>query len=224
ARVTYPNKFLKGVKEYFDAIFAPFRPYARAGLDKLDAIAFDMACVSHGPVLTQQGMLPEIRRLYREWSAEEERAAPLIPVFYTSAYGYTKQLAEAAVVYIKEKMPTAQTEAYDIIEHDMAELAAIMNRSNGFMIGSPTINKDAVPPVWELLSKLDGIGAQKKPIGVFGSYGWSGEAIPALVGRLSAIRTKVIGEGYKATFCPSAEELQAMRDYTQLFLDSITLK
>ena len=69
-------------------------------------------------------------------------------------------------------------------------LQGLLNRSDAFGIGSPTINADAVAPVWNLLSHVDAINNRKRPALVFGSYGWSGEAVPKKVSALSLFRQR----------------------------------
>jgi|AGTN01.2.fsa_nt_gi Uncharacterized flavoproteins len=220
SRVTYPAKFLYAVKVYYDAIMSPFKQYVLKGLEKLEGLKFDTVLVSHGPILTGNGLLPEIKKLYKEWSAEKKNGLS-IPVFYVSAYGFTKKLANEAVKVIKSALPDVKCEAYDIIENDIGALASLMNASDGFLVGSPTINKAALPPVWDLLSRLDVINAQKKAVGVFGSYGWSGEAVPSIIGSLAPLRVKVIGEGFKANFNPNGTEIEGMREYVKTFLKEI---
>ncbi|MDR2090424.1 MAG: FprA family A-type flavoprotein [Clostridiales bacterium] len=356
-RISYPEKFLKALKGYYDDIFSPFPSYVADGLKKLYALKFDTACVSHGPVLTRKGtdnfcvkdtgrtryggadsalknienfnvssadlfrpegsgiedfckdfcddfyaediesaryntadlrlkeagnfkiketrnpraesvdpalkkadnpraesaelkteetdnprgehtyfprystaVFPEnsesgllnyALKKYAEWSAPEKSVRLKIPVFYCSAYGYTKKLALTALSELKRIFPSAETAVYDASEGEIGALAEIMNSSDGFMIGSPTLNRNAVPPVLELLARLDMIGCQKKPVGVFGSYGWSGEAVPSICAWLNALRIKVIGEGLKINFNPSADDLEKMRVYTGLFADGL---
>jgi flavorubredoxin len=48
-KITYINSYKKSLKEYFDAIFSPFLPYVRQGLEKLKQLNIDFACTSHGP-------------------------------------------------------------------------------------------------------------------------------------------------------------------------------
>lgn len=221
-KIIYPDCYKKEFRSYYEGIFAPFKPYVLAGLEKLKNLDYDMACVSHGPVLTEEGLLPYTKEKYLEWSTPEVGPA-VIPVFYCSAYGCTRALAEEAVKTIKAAYPEAVSEAYDIIKHPMGELCEILNKSAGFMIGSPTLNKDAVAPAWNLLAALDVINMQKKPIGVFGSYGWSGEGVPSMVGRLKGLRLNVIGEGYKANLVPSEDELQGMTAYTEEFIKALKI-
>ncbi|NCA67513.1 MAG: FprA family A-type flavoprotein [Clostridia bacterium] len=219
--ITYPEKYKKAMKEYYDAIFSPFKPYVLAGIKKLEELNFDTVCVSHGPILSKGALYEYVKQNYLKWSEARIKEKKSIPVFYCSAYGYTKMLAEEAYRTIRETMPDCNTGMYDIREGELCEAIALMNSSDGFMLGSPTINKDTVPLVWELLAHLDAINNQKKPVGIFGSYGWSGEAVPAIAARLSAIRLNVIGEGYKAVFCPDSKALEGMSEYTKQFIAAI---
>ncbi|MDR3293606.1 MAG: FprA family A-type flavoprotein [Clostridiales bacterium] len=217
SRVVYRTRYEAAFQEYYDAIFAPFAPYVRAGLNKLAALDYDTVCVSHGPILTAGDFLVPALKRYEKWSIEPPKTALLLPVFYCSAYGYTKRLALTAVDTVKQIFPDAECRAYDIIENDLDDLARIMNASDGFLLGSPTINRDAVSPAHALLSRVDAINSQKKPAAVFGSYGWSGEAVSSLSGRLASLRLKPTGEGFRAVFAPSDTELDGMREFVKEF-------
>ena len=209
--IAYPDAYETALKLYYNAIFGPFGPYVQKGLDKLETLEFDTVCNSHGPILTKDGLLPHVMEMYRQWSAPSERTNPQIPVFYCSAYGNTKHIAEAIREGILSVHPQAETECYDLIAHDMADLQAKLNQSNGFAVGTPTLNRDALPPVWMLLAGVDAINCAKKPCAVFGSYGWSGEGIPNVKQRLESLKMKVVGE-FKTIFVPTAEDLEKAKE------------
>ena len=114
---------------------------------------------------------------------------------------------------VKEVIPDAACEAYDLIKNDMADMRAKINSCDACAIGSPTLNSDAVPPVWDLLAGVDAINSRKKPVAVFGSYGWSGEAVPNLIARVNGLKMAVVGEGFKVCFVPTAEDLAAAKEY-----------
>ncbi|MEG2295429.1 MAG: FprA family A-type flavoprotein, partial [Oscillospiraceae bacterium] len=86
-----------------------------------------------------------------------------IPIFYTSAYGNTGQVAEYLKKGILSVIPDAKVDIFDLIDHDMTEMQHKLNTSDAFAVGSPTINKDAVPPIWNLLSHVDAVNGTKKP-------------------------------------------------------------
>lgn len=44
----------------------------------------------------------------------------------------------------------------------MDKLHALINECDAFAVGSPTLNRDAVPPVWNLLAGIDAINAGKE--------------------------------------------------------------
>lgn len=125
------------------------------GLAKIKALDVQVVCNSHGPVLTRGCRLEWAMDRYEEWSRPQKNEVPLIPLFYCSAYGNTGKIADMLRAGILEEIPHADCQIYDINAHDMAFLQGLLNRSDAFGIGSPTINADAVAPVWNLLSHVD---------------------------------------------------------------------
>ncbi|MDR3084686.1 MAG: FprA family A-type flavoprotein [Christensenellaceae bacterium] len=219
--ILYAPEYFAALKYYYDCIFGPFAPYVRAGLQKLKALDFDTVCTSHGPVLTKDGALGRVLELYESWSAEKQAGPARIPIFYCSAYGNTKSLAQAVREGVLGAIPDAEVPLYNIIEHDLNALAEEMNGSDAFLIGSPTINREAVPPAWQLLSLADAINIQKRPVALFGSFGWSGEAVPHLSERLQSLKCAVFEQQLKVCFVPTQGDLAAARAFGEAFAKGI---
>jgi flavorubredoxin len=76
------------------------------------------------------------------------------------------------------------------------------------VIGSPTINEGIFPTVAELLIYLKGLRPLKKKGVAFGSYGWGGEAIPAINDAMKAIGFEVIDPGLSVMYVPGEEDLE----------------
>ena len=220
--IAYPKAYDAALALYYAAIFGPFASFVRKGLEKIQALPEkpEFICTSHGPVLTKEGRMDEVIARYTEWSAPVVNEVPLIPVFYTSAYGNTAKLAEKIREGILEVKPNADCQTYDIIEHDMDKLHALANRCDAFAVGSPTLNRDAVPPVWMLLAGIDAINAAKKPVAVFGSFGWTGEAVGNIQARLMGLKMNVFEDGFKVTFVPSEEDLENAKEFGKAFAQS----
>ena len=221
--IIYKQKYEYSLKYYYDAIFKPFNPYVINGLKKIEQIDMDFICPSHGPVLTKSNYLDYALENYKIWSKKEEKTVVQIPIFYCTAYGNTRLIAESIKTGILSVKPEANVELFDIIEFDIQVLTEKLNQCDAFLVGSPTINRDAVPPVMALLSHVDAISSQNKFAGAFGSYGWSGEGVPAVVGRLKQLRYKVIGEGLRINFVPSEEELKKAVAFGVEFADGMNL-
>lgn len=219
--IVYPDRYKSALKYYFDAIFGPFKPYVIKGMERIKDFDIENICCSHGPVLTKGAMLEYALEQYALFSAPKKKQKQLIPVFYCSAYGNTKKLAETIQSTIKEILPDSECEVYAVEESNLPALAKLLNDSDAFAIGSPTINADAVPPVWDLLTRVDAINSRKKPALVFGSYGWSGEAIPNISARLAGQKILPFKEGISVTFVPSESELQKAKDIAAEFAKTL---
>lgn len=206
---------------YYAAIFGPFKPYVLKGYDKIKDLDIAMACPSHGPVLTRGGKLEYALEQYIAWSTPKVRNHKLIPVFYCSAYGNTEQLAKQIAKGILSVLPDAEVECYNIIEHDMAVLGGLLNECDAAAIGSPTINRDAVPPVYQLLAHVDAINFAKRPIAVFGSYGWSGEAQAGIKARLQTLKASLFEEDCRVVFVPSDNDLELAEEFGERFAQTI---
>lgn len=215
--ITYPECYQAAFRVYYDGIFAPFKKYVLAGLDKIKDLDIAFVCNSHGPVLTKDCLLPKAMELYRSWSTPEPRANKLIPVFYVSAYGNTEKLAHAIAKGIREAQPAAEVECYDIIKHDLCKLSELINACDAFAVGSPTFNRDAVAPVWHLLTSIDAVNSAKKPALVFGSYGWSGEAAANLSARLNGLKIAVHPEPVRVCFTPAQQDLDCAAEQGKKF-------
>lgn len=220
-KITYMDSYLQSLKGYYDAIFGPFAMYVRAGLSKIKDLDIEYVCNGHGPVLTKKGLLQKVIERYGEWSAEKENGEKTIPIFYCSAYGYTKALAESIAEGIRETLPDANVDCYDVNDYPLDVLGAKLNKSDAFLVGSPTINRDAVPPIWNLLSHIDAINIAKRPVAVFGSFGWSGEAVPNLAKRLEGLKCNLFDEGLKINFRPAEEEKEKAKAYGKAFAEQL---
>lgn len=216
SRITYPTLYEDALRYYFDCIFVPFAPYVLKGLDKIKDLDIDFACTSHGPILSKGCRLESAMALYRKWATPAPKERPLVPLFYCTAYGNTEKLATAIRAGILEVLPGADVPVHnmnDISSAELDKLGAALNASDAFLIGSPTINRDAVPPVWRLLSHVDAINIAKRPVALFGSFGWSGEALPHVSDRLRALKCAVWEPLLKVCFVPTEADLDAARAF-----------
>lgn len=214
--ITYPEAYEGALAYYYQAIFGPFKKFVLNGLDILEKLDFDMVCCSHGPVL--KNSFKNAMEKYREWSTPKE-IEKNVAIFYVSAYGYTKELADAFVKNFEEAGVKAS--AYDIIQNNMGELVEKFEQASGVLIGSPTINRDALKPVWDLLSSVDAITNRNKPFGVFGSYGWSGEACKMLEERCIGLGLKSTFEALRVQMRPSEDDLLKVKELSAAFLEKM---
>lgn len=201
--------FWPALRHYYDAIMGPFAPHVQRGLKALDGLPVETICPSHGPIL-RTGAARAIEA-YRTWSAPERREKPLAVVCYASIYGYTLALARAVAMGLQAE--GAEVEMLDLEETPAHDAAAACGRADIVVMGSPTINASPAPPAAEALAHLDPFRAKGKVFGAFGSYGWSGEAVEALLQRASELRMRTVAPGVRVTFSPTGADLERARQY-----------
>jgi len=172
-------------------------------------------------VLTPGCRLEYAMESYRVWSLPQVNSQFSIPVFYCSAYGNTRRLGHALREGVLEARPRALCELHDLVDCDMAAMGALLNASDAFLLGTPTLNRGAVPPLWDLLSRADAVNMPGRPCALFGSYGWSGEALGQLAGRLAQLKCKLFEEQMKVCLVPSEEDLARARDFGRRFAESL---
>ncbi|MBS5825487.1 MAG: FprA family A-type flavoprotein [Clostridium argentinense] len=209
--------YTKEMKYYFDVIMGPFKKFVNAGLNKIENLEKDMVAPSHGPVHIND--IDKFTKLYREWAKEATIDEKNIQIFYVSAYGNTELMAKSIAKIIEDKKIKA--EIHEITTTDLNEMIELVNNSSGIIIGSPTINQDAVEPTWNLLAHVSAIINRGKAASAFGSYGWSGEAVPMLNNRLKELKFKTLSEGLKFNFVPSKEDFAAAENFVEDFLQLV---
>lgn len=187
---------------YFNVIMSPFKKFVLAGLDKIKDLDFDIVANSHGPIHTKES-IKKYMDMYREFATDNNKEDK-IEIFYISAYGQTKAMAN----YFNKQLNDMgiKSDVHEITKIGVEKCIELIEKSRGFLIGSPTINQDAVKPAWDVLSLVSPIVNRGKVAAAFGSFGWSGEGVPMMTERLKSLKLKVVEEGFKFKFVPSSED------------------
>ncbi|ADL42418.1 flavodoxin/nitric oxide synthase [Caldicellulosiruptor obsidiansis OB47] len=211
--------FMDAYKYYYNVIMSPFKSYVLQAIDKIKDLEIDIIAPGHGPILTNYK--DDLISLYKSWSEKlsEKPSKPYVVIVYVSAYGYTEMLAKKIAEGIQQS--GVDVLVYNAIEHKPEEIVEKIYFASGVLFGSPTINSDALPPIYEILIRLNPIVHGGKVAAAFGSYGWSGEAVPNIESRLKQIRLKVVLPGLKVNFKPNEEELKKSFEFGILFAEKI---
>ena len=211
SKVTDHEGYMRATKYYFDNIIGPFKPYMKKALDRVRKLDVSMICTGHGPVLDTR--IDFMLDTYEEWCTvvnPNPRKTVIIP--YVSAYGYTKQLAETIAKGIEES-GDIDVRCYDMVEAEQAKVLEELGFADGILFGSPTIVGEALKPIWDLTTSIFAGTHGGKLASAFGSYGWSGEAVPHLIERLKQLKMRVPDEGFRVKFKPGEDNLIDAYDY-----------
>lgn len=217
-KVQFTREYDECFKTFYTAIMSPFKEHVMAGLARIHGLPMRYACPSHGPVLVGDHITQAVSR-YRAWSQPDPRRDPVVTVFYTTSYGCTAALADQIVQGIRSTMGDGTVTSYDLNDtrYDWEVFRKAMADSDAFLIGSPTINRDAPAPVWRILTGVDAINSKRKLASAFGSYGWSGEAVPMVLQRLKSLKFDVRDEGFTICFVPTRDNLDEAKAFGKAF-------
>ncbi|MDP4088422.1 MAG: FprA family A-type flavoprotein [Bacillota bacterium] len=213
----FEDDYLDEMRYYFDVIMGPFKKFVIMALDKIKELNYDIVAPSHGPLHIDD--IQKYLDLYGQWAEVMMPSEKNVQIFYISAYGNTERMAK----YFAEKINSRgiKAEVHEITSSPMEELIDRVEKSTGIMVGSPTINQDAVKPAWDLMSLICAITNRGKAAAAFGSYGWSGEGVPMMTQRLASLKFKVVDPGFRFCFVPSEEDYKQADAFVEEYLKLI---
>lgn len=200
---------------YYAHIMRPFKQHVLQALDLIEPLHITLIAPTHGPILRDHPRDYVAR--YRELSTsrlhmDSDRGDKTMLIFYISSYRNTTHMAEAIRDGAAE-VGGFRISLYDLEGGEVDPFVDLVEDADAILVGSPTINGDAVRPVWDLLSSFAKISVKGKVAGAFGSYGWSGEAVRMIEDRLRGLKMRVPAGGLRIKLIPSEEELESCRDY-----------
>ena len=100
----------------------------------------------------------------------------------------------------------------------------LMESADALIFGIPTINRDIPKPMWDLLALLSTVKLKAGIAGVFGSYGWSGEACKIAEERLKGLNLKLPAPFVRAPFAPRHDALEQCAELGRVVAEEVMKK
>ena len=200
---------------YYAHIMRPFKTHMLKALELIDPLDLKLIAPTHGPVL-RDNPRNYVER-YRQLSSatlhsEIADGEKTLLIFYISSYGNTARMAQA-IYEGASQCSSVRTSLYDLEGSEVGPFVDLIEGADGIMFGTPTINADSVKPVWALLASLASIEIKGKTGAVFGSFGWSGEAVGMVEDRLRGLKINVPLASKQVRLIPTEEELDECREF-----------
>lgn len=189
---------------YFDCLHAAQAPQVEAAMDKLEPFKPKLYAPAHGSIVRHS--LSRLTLDYREWCQQQQTKELSVALLYTSAYGNTGTVAKAIAQGITQAGVAVKTLNCEFAEPK--EIAQTIEACDGFVIGSPTLGGHAPVQIQTALGIALSTATKSKLAGVFGSYGWSGEAVDLLETKLQDAGYRFGFEPIRIKFKPTEADLQ----------------
>ncbi|MEL6491895.1 MAG: diflavin flavoprotein [Cyanobacteria bacterium J06621_3] len=195
---------LEDQQYYFDCLMAPNASQVETALEKLSDYAPRLYAVGQGP-LVRYGVV-ELTDYYRTWSTKQKNRTESVALIYASAYGNTATIAQAIARGITKA--GVSVNSINAEQATTADIKDAAENSAGFIMGSPTLGGHAPTQIQTALGVVLSAASKTKLAGVFGSFGWSGEAIDLLESKFKDAGYSFGFEPIRVKFTPDASTLQ----------------
>jgi flavin reductase (DIM6/NTAB) family NADH-FMN oxidoreductase RutF/flavodoxin len=185
------GELLEDRRYYFDCLMAPNTRQVTVALERLEGLTLRVVAPGHGPVIAYSPW--EVVQAYRQWSQQQRGQELAVTLIYASAYGNTATVAQSLARGITKAGVSVESINAEYADPD--DIKGAIEKSAGFLIGSPTLGGHAPTQIQTALGVVLSTASKNQLAGVFGSFGWSGEAIDLL-------ETKLKDGGYSLAFDP----------------------
>ena len=167
-------------KHFYDCLMAPMASQVVSITEKI--VDYDIKTIAplHGPAIEYS--LKSFLNDYIRWAEDISTNNPKIALIYASAYGNTASIGDALAKGINRTSVEVESINCEFTSNEV--LIKSIQNADGYLIGSPTLGGHAPTPIVSALGTLLSEGNRDKPVGIFGSFGWSGEAIDLLESKL----------------------------------------
>jgi len=193
---------------YFDCLLAPAPQQVAAAVEKLNLKPARLYAPGHGPLIRYG--LQAVKLAYAQWLEQQNQRDLRAALIYASAYGNTAILAQAIALGITkagvaDKTLNAETAGAEEIKQAVRHCA-------GFIFGSPTLGGHAPTPIQTALGITLAEAEPRKLCGVFGSFGWSGEALDYLEAKFRDGGYRFGFETLRVKFAPTPQILKTCEE------------
>ena len=193
---------------FYDCLMAPMARQVESVVDRLDDLPIRTIAPGHGPAIAEswRSLLAD----YRRWGAAQGRANLSVALLYASAYGNTAAIADALAQGVART--GVRVESLNCEFAPAEQLLDTIRACDALLIGSPTLGGHAPTPIVSALGTVLAEGDRAKPVGVFGSFGWSGEAIDLLESKLRDGGFSFAFEPIRVKFSPDLATLRTLEE------------
>ena len=189
---------------FYDCLMAPMANQVEAVVNRLEELPIRSIAPGYGPAIDDswRSLLAD----YSRWGEAQQRSKLEVALLYASAYGNTASIADAIGQGVARTGVRVNSLNCEFSEPDT--LLKAIQECDALLIGSPTLGGHAPTPIVSALGTVLAEGDRQKPVGVFGSFGWSGEALDLLESKLTDGGFSMAFEPIRVKFSPDAPTLK----------------
>ena len=195
-------------RHFYDCLMAPMAGQVDSLVERLEELDITTVAPGHGPAIDTS--CRSLFHDYRRGGESQQQASWSVALLCASAYGNTAAIADALAQGVGRTGIRITSLNCEFTSPD--ELIKTIQQADGILIGSPTLGGHAPTPIVSALGTLLAEGDRSKPVGVFGSFGWSGEAIDLLENKLRDGGFHFAFDPIRVKFSPDAAMIRTLEE------------
>jgi flavorubredoxin len=194
-------------KRYLSTIITSYFKFVQRGIQKVKDLGIGIRFIapSHGPVYRKDPMW--VVNHYDQWTKPE--LEKYVTIVYGSMYGFNLRLAHKLKKELKEL--GVEVKSHNISYSDMSKVITDSVRAGVLVIGTPTYDAYPFPKIWGFVNEIEGKRFPKRPIALFGTFGWGGGGVRKLKQQLESKRYEVLDPVIRCRAKPTEEEQQSIK-------------
>jgi len=215
--LNYETLRYEGAKYYANILL----PYSALVLKLVERIRqlrlpIDIIAPDHGPIWRKDPM--QVVSWYQEWAEQKPKRKAV--VVYDTMWGSTDILARVIGDALAEK--GIETKVMRLRANDRSDVMTEILDAGAIVFGSPTLNNNIFPTVADVLTYIKGLKPKNKLGAIFGSYGWSGEAVSILADWLKEMGVELVAEPLRVKYVPDKVALGKARELGYTVAERLT--
>jgi flavorubredoxin len=190
-------------RRYLSTIIASYLKFIQQGIARVRGLNLDIKMIapSHGPIYRKNPVW--IVQRYAEWSNPElEKNCVIV---YGTMYGFTYRLA----MILKKELKSLgiEVKTHNVSVSEMSKVITDTMRAGVIVLGSPTYDAFPFPRIQTVVDEMECKRYAKRPIGLFGTYGWGGGGLKRLQKQLDGMGFSVLEPIISVHGQPSSQEV-----------------
>ncbi len=190
------------VWDYYANILMPFGFIIKSKIEELIkmGIEIDMIAPDHGVIWRKYP--DKVIKLYLDMA--NGKAEEKVTIIYDTMWNSTEHMTYSIAQGVRSEGLNCK-----VLKLRATPLSIVITefwKSRGTLVGAPTLNNLAFPPVMQFLDYLRGLRPKNRIMGAFGSYGWGGGAVKEINEVIRKMGIELFEPGVEVKYRPSIED------------------
>ena len=197
------ERYVDEAIRYLSNIVGAYSATLQGALAKLRNLDLEIVAPTHGPVWREN---PEtIIQLYDKYSSGGANRG--VTIIHGSMYGFTEKVTEQVAKGVRST-GLKDLKLLDASRLHPSYLLLSAWKRRGLIIGSPTYESRAFPPVSNFLNIVEKKKLKDRIAGIYGSYGWGGGSVREIEDTAETLNWDLISSPVEFNGQPSEDQLE----------------